>query len=154
MMERINLKVTEIVRMLLIMAGLGTNPGPVSRIYLLHKPLTPAPSPPIKIICCDGGFFGDFSIISVSSKKFRDLFEPPTCACKEQCQSCAPVVHLPQFSKTTMTHLVQLLSTGETNVTEEEEKSVRQLQAALGSGGVSRQEKVQLEPSQCKHCYR
>ena len=140
--------------MLLVMSGLETNPGPVSRMYLISKPLTPEPGPPLNIYCCDGGICGDFSIISAYSEKFTQLFEPTTCECYQNCGSCAPAVHLPDFSTITLANLVNLLTTGETQVTKTERKRVLQLQAALGCSGISRHEKVQLEPNQCGHCYR
>jgi hypothetical protein len=123
-LQRMTLAVEELVRMLLVVAGLETNPGPVSRMFLLSEPLTTDPRPPVRIHCEDGSFYGDFFIISSYSKTFAQLVGSNASDCKE----CAPVVHLPDFSTSTMAHLFELLTSGETLVTRGEKKKVIQLQ--------------------------
>ena len=149
LVERMNLQEMEVVRMLLVRAGLETNPGPVSRMYLVHKPFISDPAPPINIQFDDGALHGDFSIISSYSRVFRELLTVATTGCND-----CKVIHLPGFSVTTMAHLLQLLTSGETSVTTAEKERVVDLKVALSCSGVSKQEPVQMESGQCKHCLR
>ena len=142
-------QLVEVVKMLLVMAGLETNPVPVSRTYLVHEPLTSGTAPPITIQCDDGALNGDFSIFSSYSRVFRELLTSGTTDCN-QCK----VIHLPGFSLTTVAHLVQLLTSGETYVTAEEKKRMVNLKLALSCSGVSRQDSVKVDTNQCKHCFR
>ena len=71
MFQMITKQLLDEIMMLLVMAGLETNPGHVSRMYLLFQTLTPEPRPPIYLHCNDGSFFGDFSIFTKYSKKKR-----------------------------------------------------------------------------------
>ena len=91
----------------------------------------------MNIYCESGGFNGKFGIFFSCSRYFKELVVKH-CDCST-CSICAPSIYLPDFSTLTVSHLAQLLESGETEVeTEVEIKRVRQLQAALGCSGVSR----------------
>ena len=132
--------------MLLLLAGVESNPGPTYRMYLVHKPLVAEPRPHLHIYCQDGGLHGDFGIFYSYSRLLRQLL-CDTCSCTT-CKDCAGAIYLPDFSILTVAHLNELLTNGETMVEEEEEEEgkrrVLQLKLAMGCSGVSRREKIQL----------
>ena len=153
--QKMFIALEEVVRMLLVLAGVETHPGPTYRMYLIHKPLLPEPSPRMNIYCDSGRLNGEFGIFFSYSRYFEELLVKP-CDCSP-CSTCAPSIYLPDFSTLTVAHLAQLLESGETEVEDEEEKvRVKQLQAALGCSGISRAEKLrpQLTPGQCAGCLR
>ena len=154
-LQKMDLALEEVVRMLLLLAGMESNPGPTYRMYLAHKPLVVEPRPHLFIFCENGGFYGDLGIFYFNSRFLRQLL-CDTCSCST-CKDCAAALYLPDFSTGTMVHLFQLLTDGETLVEGLEGKDkVLQLQVALGCSGVSRVEEVKpdLLPGQCPRCLR
>ena len=153
--QKLFLALGDVARMLLVLSGVETHPGPSYRVYLIHNPLVPDQSPYVNIYYEMGGFIGDFGVFFQSSKILTELLLQ-SCSCNT-CSTCAPSIHLPDFSAKTVAHLLQLLTTGETVVEEWEERTrITQLQAALGCSGVSRAEKLKpvLLPGQCAACFR
>ena len=153
--QKMFLALEEVIRMLLLLAGVESNPGPTIRMYLIDKPLVPEPSHEICFYCKDGGFFDDFSIFTAYSLHLQELLIQ-SCTCTT-CKDCAPVLHLPDFSTLTVAHLKALLTDGETLVEGwAERRRVLQLKVALRCSGISRREvlKPALASGQCASCLR
>ena len=74
-----------------------------------------------------------------------------------ECQSCQIYIHLPDVSMSTVTHLFELLTSGKTDLHDEEErKRVMQLQRSVGCNVITRFKRMRpdLKPGQCRHCLR
>ena len=118
--QKMILALEEVVRMLLLLAGVESNHGPTYRMYLVHKPLVAEPRPHLHISCEDGGLLGDFGIFYSCSGLIGQLL-CDTCSCKT-CKDSAGAIYMPDFSILTVAHLNALLTNGETMVEGWEEK--------------------------------
>ena len=140
-----------VIKMLLVIQGVERNPGPqfTYRMSLLEEPPTMDLSiVPVSLHCKDGQITGDMTILAHYSKMMCEVSN-------SQCKFCENIVHLPDISMVTVTHLLELLSTSVTDLQEEDgRKRVIQLQVALGCTGITDLRKIKHDPvpGQCPNC--
>ena len=148
------LQVVSVVRMLLLMAGIESHPGPSTfRAYLVHEPQVIEPPTSIlpSLVFSDGNM--NFSSTNVFMN-CSSWFEKMVTSLESGCEQCPNVVHLQDFETRTGSQLVLLLTVGETILGSGEMEKIRKLQEVLGCSGVSRLEVVKLDSRECPHCFR
>ena len=167
LLQKMTLQVEEIVRMLLLLAGVESHPGPTSyKAYLLQEPITleSLTSPLPSLVCSDGTMNPMCTMVLKKSSSWFDEIVP---SMESSCTNCLKVirvntsilvhlqvVHLPDFTTRTVSLLVLLLTKGEANLERGELEEIRNFQRVIGCPGVTRQELVYLDPGECPHCFR
>ena len=148
------LQVVSVVRMLLLMAGVESHPGPTTfRAYLVHDPQTiePPTSTLPSLVFSDGNMNSSSTNVFM---KCSSWFEEMVTSLESGCEHCPNVVHLQDFETRTGSQLVLLLTLGETYLESGEMEKIRKLQGVLGCSGVSKLEVVNVDKRECPHCFR
>ena len=121
-----------VVRMLLLIAGVESHPGPTTfRAYLVHDPLTielPTSTLP-SLVFSDGTMNSGATNVFM---KCSSWFEEMVTSLESACEQCPNVVLLQDFETRTGSQLVLLLTLRERYL------ASRKLQVVLGCSGVSR----------------
>ena len=107
---------------------------------------------PVTIGCLDGKMVGNFGVFLQFCKIFEMVVKPQFV----ECQVCPKILLIPDFTMASVSHLVELLTRGETLLhSKEERKEIVKLQIALGCSVIT-QLKPEAAPGngQCPYCSR
>ena len=117
--ETLNISLPNIVKIILVLSGVEEKPGPPNTMFLLNAAsITENISIPLIMVFKDGMLTGDFSTLTDNSSLLTNLLKPVI----DECNCRKHQINLPDFFLSTGASLIQLLSTGETEYIEEDER--------------------------------